>query len=758
MRPVSSTAPQPLGGSALRADTLDKVTGRLRYVEDVPAAGLLHVMVLRSPMHHARLRGMDVKPALRIPGVLRVITWEDIPGTNGFPAYSLEEPVLTPVGETLRMRGAPIALVVADTPDHARAGLEAVQLDLEPLPDTFDMEQALQPEAFPIAGKANVLSNYEVKYGDAEAALAASDHVLEVNFSTAFLEHSAMERESLLGYLDDSGRITVVGGTHQPHSQQRYIAETLNLPRDRVRVIVPPTGGSFGGKQDPWPFTAIGLVVHHLRRPARLVYSRRESFEASPKRHAYHVRYRIGSSRSGRLTGVHLRIDCNTGGYDGAGRFIPNYALTAAGGPYRWPAVDGLARSIYTNGPKAGQYRGFGTAQSTFALECALDELAQRLGLDPLDFRLENSIRAGERCFLGYTLEDDLGYRQVLEAIRPHYRQYVQEAKNYNLAHRGSPLQHGVGLSGMWYRFGKAGSLKTEAHAELARDGHLVIYCSAPDYGQGIATTLSQMAADAFKVDRRRVEVINADTAQVPDSDIQGASRATFFVGGAVREAAKALIHSMLGVAAELFDVPSENLIVADDRVELRDAPGRSLSLDDLAQEFDRLGKSRRVVGYFDISPAFPEATRPEYAPLFITGAQLAEVCVDLETGFVQVLRVVAAHDVGRVVNTGDAEGQVQGAVVMGLGAALMEEYLPGKTTGFMDYILPNVGSMPEIQVILVEVPSRLGPLGVKGLGEAALLPSTPAIINAVSRAIGVRLHSIPATPERILAAMQKNA
>ncbi len=740
----------------MRADTLDKVTGRLRYVEDMPMPGMLHVKVLRSPQHHARLRGLDISHAMRIPGIHRVLTWTDIPGVNGFPTYSSEEPVLTPVGDTLRMRGAPIALIVADTPELAQAALEAVELDLEPLPYTFDMEQALQPGAVPIAGHANLLSSFQIKYGDLEAAFAASDHVLDVNFKTAFLEHSAMERESLLGYIDESGRITVVGGTHQPHSQQRYIAETLSLPIDQVRVIVPPMGGSFGGKQDPWPFTAIALAVHHLRQAARLIYSRRESFEASPKRHAYRVSYRIGATHAGKLTGVHVRVDCNTGGYDGAGRFIPNYAQTAAGGPYRWQAVDGLARSVYTNGPKAGQYRGFGTSQSTFALECALDELVEELGQDPLEFRLANFIHGDERSFLGYPLGENLGYQQVLEAIQPHYRQFVQQAKDYNLAHREGILRRGVGLSGMWYRFGKSGNLKTEAHAELAKDGHFVIYCSAPDYGQGIATTISQMAADAFKVSRERVEIINADTAFVPDSDIQGASRATFFVGGAVQSAAQALIHSILGVAAELFDMPSDRLAVVDDQVVVMDASGRSLPLSELAQEFDRLGKSRRVVGYFDLSPAFPEETRPEYIPLFITGAQLADVCVDLETGIVQVLRVVAAHDVGRVINPKDAEGQVEGAVVMGLGAALMEDYQPGRTTGLMDYILPNVGCMPEIKVILVEVPSRFGPLGVKGLGEAALLPSSPAIINAVSRSIGARLHSIPATPERILEAIQK--
>jgi CO/xanthine dehydrogenase Mo-binding subunit len=745
----------PLGGSSLRSDSAGKVTGQTHFVEDMDLPGALQVKVLRSPLHHARLRRLDVSIAARLPGVRRVLTWADVPGVNGFPEYSYDEPVLTPVGDTLRMKGAPIALAVAETAEQALAALEAIEVDLEPLPYTFDMEEALRPGAFPIAGKDNILSSFAIKHGDLEAAFAASGYLFEATYETAFLEHTALERESLLGYVDEAGRITIVGGNHQPHNHQRFIAGVLGLPVEKVRVIIPPTGGSFGGKQDPWPFTALSLAVYHLRQPARLIYTRQESFKATPKRHPYHVSYRIGATRTGEFTGVHVRIDCNTGGYDGAGRFIPNYALTAAGGAYRWQAVDGLARSVYTNGPKSGQYRGFGTSQSTFALECALDELADQLKLDPLELRLKNCIDTDERSFLGYQLYDNLGYRQVLEAIRPSYQLFRREAEAYNLGHPRGLLRRGVGLAGMWYRFGKAGQLKIEAHAELARDGHFIVYCSAPDYGQGIGTVMSQMAAEAFGVDRERVEIVNADTALVPNSDIQGASRATFFVGGAVQAAAKTLVGSILAVAAEMIDRPADRLEVAGDRVSPLDDPRQSIPLAEVAQEFERMGKSRRVAGIFDISPALPDGERPEYVPLFITGAHLADVCVDLETGLVKVLRMVAAHDVGRVVNPVDATGQIEGAVVMGLGAALTEEYLPDLTIGLTEYNLPFIGSMPEIKVILVEVPSRLGPHGVKGLGEAALLPSTPAIINGVSRAIGVRIRSIPATPERILSAIQ---
>lgn len=754
----------------LRTDSIPKVTGAARYVEDMVMPGMAHGAVLRSPHHHARLIALDADPATRVPGVIAVLTAADIAGENGLGDYSQEEPVLCPVGATVRMIGAPVALVVAETLAAAKAGLAAIRAEYEALPHVFEPQEALRPGAPTIAGRNNILTTYAVAHGDLDAAYAASAAVVEAAYRTAFLEHSALEREALLGYYDDEGRLTVTGGCHEPFYQQKYIANTLALPLDRVRVIMPPTGGSFGGKQDPWPFIATALMTQAAQRPVRLVYSRAESFAASPKRHPYVVRNKIGATAEGRLTGIRVRVDANTGGYDGGGQYIPNYAVTASGGPYRWQAVDAYAQTVYTNGPKSGQYRGFGTAQAAFATECALDELAEKLGLDPLEFRLQNTLKTGEPSFLGYPVGETIGFTEVLEAIRPYYEAYLADANAFNSGPLASedahatnpnlpnyqstnlPIRRGVGLAGMWYRFGKSGTLRIEAHAELARDGRFVVYCTAADYGQGMNTVISQLAADALGVPRTRIEVVNGDTARVPDSAIQGASRATYFVGGAVTAAGRALKHEILGMAAELLDRAPETLALRGDRVAAADGP--ALSLAEIAAEFDRIGKSRRVRGFFDLTDRFPAETKPEYAPLFVTGAHAAEVEVDLRTGQARVLRMAAAHDVGRAVNRLDATGQIEGALVMGVGAALMEELLPGHTAGFADYYLPTAKSMPRTDVILVEVPGLHGPHGVKGLGEAAMLPATPAIINAMSRAIGVRLREIPATPERVLRAM----
>ncbi len=765
LRLLRSQVSTPIGGDVLRIDSVAKVTGQTRYVQDITMPGLLHAKVLRSPHHHARLLSLETERAAQLPGVVRIITAADVPGENGFFEYSRREPLLTPIGDTIKMMGAPLALVVATSPDEAHAGLEALEVRYQPLPHSFDVAE--MPGADDVLNTHRVLRQAlrqhpersggqdSVAHGDLQAALAGSDVLIETSYRTAFQEHAALEREAALGYLDEEGRVTVVAGTHEPHWQQAYIAATLALEPEQVRVIMPPTGGSFGGRQDPWPLVATGLMTYCVRQPVRLAYSRRESFDASPKRHPYHVDYQIGATHDGFLTGVHVRIIANTGGYDAHGYYLPDYAVMASGGPYRWQAVDAQAQSVYTNGPKSGQFRGFGAPQSTFALECTLDELAEKLGQDPLEFRLKNALEQSDISFLGYPVAESLGFTRVLETLRPRYLELAQAVAAFNAREDGA-LCKGLGLAALWHRFGKSGSLRIEAHAELADDGRLIVYCSAPDYGQGSATTMSQLAAETLGVSRNQVELVNADTALTPDSGIQGASRTVYWVGNAVCNAAHNLKLEILATAAELLDCPPFTLSLVNEGVVSLDGPRRSITLQEVAQEFDSMGKSRKVVGLFDLSHFFPAETRPEYTPHFTTGAQLAEVTVHVRTGQVQVTRVVAVHDAGRAINPLDARGQVEGAILMGLGTALMEEYIPGASTGFRDYYLPTASSAPEIEVLLVEVPSFHGPFGAKGLGEPAMLPTAPAIINAVSRAVGARIREVPATPERVLRAIRR--
>jgi aldehyde oxidoreductase len=748
-----------VGGDHRRRDAIDKVTGRALFVEDIGMEYMLHARVLRSPHFHAQLLSLDCEKAANLPGVVRIITANDIPGENGLGAFSRDEPVLTPVGDTVKMAGAPVALVVGTSPASARAAVEAIEAEYQILPHTFEIAEALDPHAQPIYENGNVLTTFEIDHGDLGQVLFESDLILETNYKTAYLEHSALEREAALGYIDEQGRVTVVAATHEPHWARGYIAATLGLDPEKVRFITPPIGGSFGGKQDPMPAITVGLAAFHVRQPVRLSYSREESFAASPKRHPYEVSYRIGSRSDGSLTGLHVRIQANTGGYDAHGQYLPDFALTASGGPYQWQAFDGFAQTVYTNGPKSGQFRGFGCSQSAFALECTLDELAQHLGMDPLQFRLKNAIDQASITFLGYPAGESVGYREVLRAVQPHYQTLLEEERDFNQtsSQADEPVRMGVGLAGMWYRFGKSGSLRIEAHAELAEDGRVIIYCSAPDYGQGTNTMLSQIAAETLEMPRESIRLVNADTALAPDSGIQGASRSTYFVGGAVARAAQKLRRLIESTACEILDCPPGDIALAAAEVYRTSAPPEKVSLALVARELHRTGISPKTMGFFDISPHFPDHSRPAYIPIFCTAAQVAAVVVNLDTGMVQVKRVVAAQDVGKAINPVDAQGQIEGSLMMGLGAAFMEEFIPGLSVGFGDYYLPTIKSMPEIEVILVEIPSFHGPMGVKGLAEAAMLPSTPAMINAVSRAVGARIREIPATPERVLQAFREN-
>lgn len=744
----------PISGNDLRIDAQAKVTGQARFVGDIDMAEMLYACVLRSPLPHARLVSLNVDPAYQQSGVLRVVTAEDIPGENGFSEYSRMEPVLTPVGETLKMVAAPVALVIATSARQAIAGVRAIDMQLETLPVVEEMDHALQDDALALYERGNILQVAAVNNGDVEAAFKQSDVVIEAQYRTAYQEHAALEPEAVLGFIDEAGRVTVSGATHEPHWQQSWIANMLGLEDDNVRFITPPMGGSFGGKQDPWPLLAVGLMVYLVKKPVRLIFSRGESFTASPKRHPYELDYKIGADREGGLTALAVDIHANTGGYDAHGYYLPEYAIMAAGGAYRWQAAAIEARSVFTNGPKSGQFRGFGTPQSTFALECMLDELIQTLGQDPIDFRLRNALDQSTNSFLGYPSAEKLGFAEVLNALKPRYAELHAVVTEFNRSQStesgGGSYRKGLGVAGMWYRFGKSGSLRIEAHAELASDGHVVLYMAAPDYGQGTSTVMAQLGAESLGLSRDMIEVINADTALTPDSGVQGASRATYWVGNAVCAAADNLKNQMIGVAAEMLDQnPHELAIEAQGTITCSD---RSVSVPFslVAEEFERLGKSRKVAGIFDPSAQFPDENRPKYTPHFVTGAHLAEVIVDIQTGQVQVTRVIAAHDVGRAINRPGAEGQIEGAVLIGLGAAISEKYIPHQTTGFADYILPMIGEMPEVETLLIEVPGYEGPFGAKGLGEAAVLPSTPAIVNAISRAIGVRVREIPATPERI--------
>jgi len=752
-----------IGGDLTRHKGWERMSGATRYAEDIQMPDMHYLCITRSPHFHARVINIDIAPALAVPSVVKVLTADDVPGENSLSDYSLDEHLLASVGDKVRMIGDPVALVIGASPEAAAQGAQAVRVEYEPLPHTFDIAHALEPDALLIHDDGNLLAFDAVHMGDVESVLASSDTVIEATYQTSFQAHMALERETAIGYIDAEGRLTVICGNHEPHWNRAHLSKILGLPLEQIRVITPPMGGSFGGKQDLWPMAATAVATYHVRKAVRLAYTRKEVMNAAPKRHPYTCHCAVGA-RAGTLTGMRLDARINTGAYDSAGRYLANYAVTSSVGPYRWQAVDSRSAVIYSNGPKAGQFRGFGTPQPAFAMECALDELCQRLDLDPLEFRWRNALAQDDVTGLGICNEETLGFREVLEAIRPDYKAALARVAAFNARppcatgdrreDRGE-VRRGMGLAGMWYRFGKFGRPVSQAEAELGLDGRITIYSSSAEYGQGVETVFLQLAAESLGVSRNALRLVNADTAHVLDGDVTGASRSTYWVGGAVADASRRLRATLLASASEILNQSPDTLTLADDTVCSTLDPRRCVALADVAAELERSGIARRVKGQLDLSAQFPDNERSSlYLPLFVTGAHVAEVEVNLETGQAQVLFVAAAHDIGRAINPRDAKGQIEGAIVMGVGAALMEEFIPGQSSGFSDYMIPTMRSMPEMRVHLVEATGRYGPFGAKGLGEAAMLPTAPAIVNAISRAIGARVRHLPATSERILAAI----
>ncbi len=746
--------------SEVRHDGWPRVSGAARFAEDIVMPDMLHMALVRCPHFHARVLNVDITAALRSPGVVRVLTATDIPGENGLGGYSVGEPLLVAMGDEARMRGDPAAMVIATDLAAAEQGASLVHVEYEVLPHTLETTDAFRMGTD--SGE-QILAEYAFQTGDLDAVLRSADTAIEAVYETAAQAHMGMEREAALAYIEpESNVLTVIGGSHEPHWSRGYLAQILGLSVEQIRVITPPIGGSFGARQDVAPLALAALGAYHVRRPVRLAYSRREVMDAGPKRHAYRMKIHIAARKDGvdaagpQLSAMKTEMVANTGAHDSGGRYIAEYAVTASAGAYRWEAVQSHARVLYTNAAKAGQFRGFGTPQPVLALECGMDELCERLGVDPLSFRLQNIVAPGEPLALGYPPGETLGYRECLEALRPDYEAMLARVEDFNADAKNAGRRRGVGIAGMMYRFGKFGAPRSQAEVELDMEGRITLYTSAADYGQGIETTFLRLASDVFGIERDALRIVNADTQLTKDGDVAGASRATYWVGSSLVDACRRLQQAMLDGAVEILDMSPDALIWrrTGGAIEAAGIPDRVVSFAELAQEMARLNQPRRITGRLDLSAVFREHSESGYLPLFLTGAHAAEIEVDLATGQTRCLHVSAAHDVGKVINRRDATGQVEGGVMMGLGSALMEEFVSGRTLGFSTYHVPTALALPEIRTYLVEVRGRYAAFGVKGLGEATFLPTAPAILNGISRAVGVRIRRTPATGEYVLSRM----
>ena len=746
-------AGQAVGARLERLDGGRKVEGREVFGADEWPAAALVARVIRSPHHRARFKLGDVDAFLSAhPGLLAVLTAKDVPGENRYgviPPYA-DQPVFAE-SET-RFRGEAVALIVGEPEAVEALDPAGFPVVWEELPPLLTIDAALGPSASLLHAhrEGNVLVRGRVVRGDVEKALAEADVVVEGAFETGFIEHACIEPEA--GFARRVGdRIEIQACTQSPYMDRADLAKILGIEPEAVRIVPTAVGGGFGAKLDLSVQPFVALAAWHLGRPVRMVYSRVESVMSTTKRHPARIQARVGATREGKLVAMDLAADFNTGAYSSWGPTVAHRVPVHGSGPYYVPHYRALTRAVHTHVVPAGAFRGFGVPQTAIAQEQLYDELADRLGTDKLEFRIANALDAETPTVTGQVLGQGVGIRACLEALRPRWAAARAEAAKFNRDHAG-PLRHGVGVAGMWYGCGNT-SLPNPSTVRvgLKRDGRIALHQGAVDIGQGSNTIIAQICADALGAPVDRFDLLSGDTAITPDCGKTSASRQTVVTGKAASLAGDQLRRRILRLAdaCECAVVRFGEGVIVVEEGEKR----RTLTLEDLP--LDEYGYVTTAEATFDppTSPLDENGQGVPYA-VFGFGAHLAEVEVDRELGTVRVLKVTAAHDVGRAINPTLVEGQIEGGVAQGLGMALMEEFFPGKGENLHDYLIPSAGDVPPVASILIEDPSPIGPFGAKGIGEQAVIPTAPAILNAIHDAIGVRIRKVPATPDRVRAAI----
>jgi len=754
---VSPQAGAAVGARLVRLDGKKKVNGTEIFGADEIPANALGVRVVRCPHHRASFHIGDLGQFVaNHPGVVLVLTAKDVPGTDCYgviPRFA-DQPVFA--HREARYRGEAVAALVGEVDALEALDLVDFPIRWEPLPAIQTIEQALAEDSPRIHGQCegNVLVRGRVVCGDVDRALAEADQLVEGEYETGFIEHAYIEPEA--GFARQVGdTVEIQACTQSPYMDRADIAKILGLQPEKVRIIPTAVGGGFGSKLDLSVQPFIALAAWKLGRPVRMVYSRTESIMATTKRHPARMRLRAGATRDGRLTALDFSADFNTGAYSSWGPTVAGRVPVHASGPYRVPHYRALTRAVHTNLVPAGAFRGFGVPQAAIAQEQVYDELADKVGMDRLEFRILNALDNQTPTVTGQVLGEGAGIRACFEALRPRWSTARNEAKKFN-AETKTPLRRGVGVAGMWYGCGNT-SLPNPSTVRigLKRDGRIALHQGAVDIGQGSNTIVTQICADALGAPISQFDLVSGDTAITPDCGKTSASRQTFVTGKAAHMAGSKLREEILRLAGSCkcgaIEFGEASVAVVEN------GNNKALPLHELP--LDSHGYVITCEATFDppITPLDENGQGTPYA-VYGFGAHVAEIEVDVELGTVRVLRVTAAHDVGRAINPTLIEGQIEGGVAQGLGMALMEEFFPGKGENLHDYLIPSAGDIPPVESILIEDPSSIGPFGAKGIGEQAVIPTAPAILNAIHDAIGVRMGKVPATPDRVRAAILAKA
>ena len=762
-----------VGQSEARVDGVRKVTGFSRYTDDLKLAGMLFAKIKKSPYPHAKILKIDTSKAEKLPGVKVIITGKDVPVRVGL---YLEDKTFLAI-DKVRFIGEPVAAVAAESEEIAEEAVSLIEVDYEELPAVFDPLEGIKPDAplihedlgsykhasiiLPVKGT-NISNHYKIRKGDAEKGFKEADFVFENEFYVPPIQHSAIENHCAIAQVDPEGKITVWAGCQSPYAVRRTLATAFNIPLNKIRVISPAIGGGFGGKAGT---TLEGIVIPLAQkvnyRPVKLNFKREDIFVNTFVRQGMYAKIKTGVKKNGRIVAEENKFYWDGGAYTEYGVNIARAGGYASTGPYDIPNVKADSICVYTNHPAGGPYRGFGMSEIHFAIEQNLDIVAHRIGMDAVEIRRKNALKDGSATVTGQVLEN-VGLLQCLEKVTEDIKWDKREKKVSKTKYRGK------GIACMYKAPSMPNNVASSAIVKINEDGTVNLLVTAMDLGQGSDTALTQIAAEVLTVPVSKISIVTGDTDCTPYEWQTVASRTTYCCGNSIIRAAEDAKSQMIKLASLKFDIPESELEIRDEQIISKINPDRKVKIADLAMGLtmpDGSGIHGPIIGRGafippEVKDTDKETGQGEKPVAFWTfGVQAAEVEVDIETGEVKVLKVAAAYDAGKAINPDLICAQIEGGIVQGLGSALLEEMKikEGKVLNpsFVDYKIPAIGDTPEMKISIVEVPEPTGPWGARGIAEPCMVPTAPAIANAVFDAIGCRINSLPITAEKVLKAIK---
>ena len=715
-----------IGVSHPRPSAMIKACGVAEFAADIQVAGAGELAAVHSPHAHALIKSIDVSAAEKMPGVIGIMTAKDIKGTNRLKYMVPDRPVLCDV--KVRFIGDPVAAVLAETREQAVAAGRAVKVEYDLLPVMMTPEEALALGALQIdPDRPNLCFTQPQIRGDAEAALAKSASVVETDFSTQTNHQAPLEPEACVAYLEDENgdlpTLVVIGRSINIHYHMGMLQDAIGYENMRYQEAY--SGGQFGIKIDVTSEGLAAAAALHFKRPVRYVPGLMESMWLTSKRHAFSMKVRLGADAQGKLTAYCIDFTVNNGAYSSNGTVIISRALLMLSGSYYIPAIRAMSRLVYTNTIWGAAARGAGPPQVNYALESAVDMLAEKMGIDPLEFRLMNILKPGQLKSTGRAAEQ-WPLPELMEAIRPHYNRARNDASEFN--RKGGTVKRGVGLGTGSFGIGGPGDTATVA-VELDPDGGLTVLGAAADPGEGNDSMLTQIAAHLMNLPMDKIRLATRTTDRTTAAGPAAGSRITYMLGGALVDA----IHKLKSAMAEVNAATVEQLQTS--------------------------GKPTRYLGTKKNEDAGPLDPQTGQGPSFesqVHAVQLAEVEVNTATGEVRVVKMTTAVDAGRVINPKNLEGQLEGGMDMGVGFALREIYIDGQTKDWVSFQFPTIGHSFEMETVIRETPRTKGPLGATGVGEMTMVPTAPAMMNAIANACGARVRHLPATPDKVLAALSE--